>query len=180
MRYLATSLCVILSWLFCQGIAAEPPQLRELQEAVVAITDGGTDAKDIVGTGFFISSDGLVVTADHVVPRDAKTVVILHREQGGKVFRPHEAEVIARYRNDPDQPRDIAILRITQPPLSEPVPYFAIGTPARVGDDVFVGGMGRPPAIDRAVRPLWRKGVVASAEYRIRKVPVLVVMGQSN
>ena len=85
-------LCFGILALICASLSAAPvDSLLDLQDAVVAITEGGTEASDIIGTGFLVSADGLVITAEHVIPPNAKTVVVLHREQGGKMFRPHEA-----------------------------------------------------------------------------------------
>ena len=135
--------------------------------AIVYVTDGETGH----GTGFFISSDGWVITNNHVVdhmPYSAKHGSQVARIVYGKMSADGAMEVVEGYldaivyRRDPQ--RDLALLKVIELPASLPsVPFikiaektpvngtncFAIGHPSsgllwtlRVG---VVSGRGRFP-----------------------------------
>ena len=92
----------------------------------------GTEKKQIGGgSGFFVSSDGLIVTNKHVV--DKKNVEYTVFTNDGKK---HNAKVIAR-----DPVLDIALIKIN-PPTGEGFPFLTLGNsdPLQVGQSVIAIG----------------------------------------
>lgn len=91
----------------------------------------GTEEREIGGgTGFFVSSDGYIVTNRHVVDQKGVSYSIVTNEGES-----HEIEVVAR-----DPMLDIAILRVTDSD-EETFPYlrFAAGE-VRLGEEVIAIG----------------------------------------
>lgn len=92
----------------------------------------GTEKKDIGGgSGFFISSDGLIVTNKHVVDqKNAEYTVFIN--DGKK----HMAKVIAR-----DPVLDIALIKV-DPPLGGSFPFLSLGDSdtLQVGQSVIAIG----------------------------------------
>lgn len=92
----------------------------------------GTEKKDIGGgSGFFVSSDGLIVTNRHVV--DQKDVEYTVFTNDGKK---HTAKVIAR-----DPVLDIALIKIDSP-TGESFPYLSLGNSnsLQIGQSVIAIG----------------------------------------
>jgi len=92
----------------------------------------GTEKKDIGGgSGFFVSSDGLIVTNKHVV--DQKDVEYTVFTNDGKK---HTAKVIAR-----DPVLDIALIKI-DPPAGGGFPYLSLGNSdsLQIGQSVIAIG----------------------------------------
>ena len=99
----------------------------------------GKDYIKDIGSGFFVSADGLVVTNEHVV-RDADEIVVV-TDDGGEF----EAELIGT-----DERTDIALLKIDQPnevtyaKFSDDLPevgewVVAVGNPFGFGGTVTAG-----------------------------------------
>ena len=101
-----------------------PAEASEVARATVLVKIG-----QAIGSGFFFSNDGLILTADHVV-RSSKTVTVETRD-GTEL----EATVIRR-----DRDADLAVLKVSARashclPLSSQLPQigaevFAFGAPA--------------------------------------------------
>lgn len=96
-----------------------------------------------LGSGFLISSDGYIVTNNHVVSPGARgasvdsiTVTLTNREE-------YEAKLVGR-----DPATDLAVLKIT---AKKPLPFVKFGdsTKARVGD--WVVAIGNPYALSGTV-----------------------------
>jgi serine protease Do len=97
-------------------------------------TDRGVSAR--IGSGFFISVDGLIVTAAHVVT-DASQVIVKLSDQ-----RVLLAELVGA-----DDDADIALIRVPVTLPSEP----AFGTSAEVWPGDWVIAIGEPYGLDRSV-----------------------------
>lgn len=76
--------------------------LREAARSVVVIYTAGNQAPALLGTGFFVSRDGLIVTNFHVIFK-AETIQIKTRD--GEQYR---AQTVVNY----DEKRDICVLKI--------------------------------------------------------------------
>jgi serine protease Do len=110
-------------------------ELRELfkrvDPAVVEVfaTESGGSATKAIGSGFLVSSDGLVITAAHVVQTaDAVTVRFLSGETA-------PATTLA---SDPQA--DVALIRAQRVPAGTPVLPLGDSDRVEVGDQVFVVG----------------------------------------
>lgn len=116
-----------------------------------------------IGSGFFISSDGYVMTAYHVI-EGAKVLNV--RTARDEVLR---AEVVGY-----DEPRDLAILRVRP---SRAVPFLALETQRALQPRDLVLGIGnsrgdfiapRPGVVtqlDRTLSPFFPAGLVASTSF---------------
>ena len=91
---------------------------------------GNSSTKQRVGegSGFFVSSDGLIVTNRHVVSDDAASYTVITSD--GKE---HEATVIAR-----DPVRDIALIKISD--ANTPALDLGVSTDIKVGQTVIAIG----------------------------------------
>lgn len=86
------------------------------------------------GSGFFITSDGVIATNYHVVSDSKKIEVVLSEDNGKSTT--YEASVIIQ-----DKINDIALLKIKEPTFSmvKPVPYKIVDK-TNVGESVFTIG----------------------------------------
>jgi serine protease Do len=99
-----------------------PDHMSEILDAVVVIKNG----EALVGTGFFFSGDGLILTAQHVVDDEPRMTV---ETRSGIRF---DAEVLRR-----DAVQDIAVLRVP----GNGYPCLPLATaPATEGSDVYAVG----------------------------------------
>lgn len=98
---------------------------RKAFNATVAIITENEQSKGI-GTGFFITEDGLILTAKHVIT-DAKTITVIFQE----TFK-FEAEVVKVSPN-----KDLAVLKIKDPNFKEQISF----TPLKLQEskEIFVG-----------------------------------------
>lgn len=83
--------------------------------------------KDGIGSGVFISPDGFILTAAHVVSQDTVEV----RTKNGKSY---QADVLRI-----DEGKDVALLRLQEPPSETPCLQLDVGT-APAGEDVYALG----------------------------------------
>jgi serine protease Do len=107
------------------------------------------DAAQLVsGTGFFVSPDGYVLTAHHVVA-GARQVAL--RTPSGEIW---QARVV---KTDPEN--DIALLRVET--LRNPVPYLRLrpSTQVRRGEAVFT--IGFPMIAIQGTEPKLTNGIVS-------------------
>ena len=86
------------------------------------------------GSGFFITSDGYIVTNYHVIENATSLTIEYMTDDSKKVY---SASVVA---NDPDN--DLAILKITSSGLEvlDELPYKILNEPSRVGTKVLALG----------------------------------------
>ena len=109
--------------------AARAGVVRIETEGVRRLPDQGNAASVGSGSGFFVSSDGLVVTNHHVVTGATRIDVY----PDGADSEPWSARVLGVSECD-----DLALLQVEVP---EPVPYFAwYGEPIDTGLDVYAAG----------------------------------------
>jgi len=131
MRWSLALLLVLL--LPGRALALELPELAErTRPSVVLVTVSDASGKKIgVGTGFFVSADGRVVTNFHVIRGAASATATL--SDG------HESKILGALVADPAQ--DIAILKAEGPSA----PALALGDSGAVrpGDEVVVIGSPR-------------------------------------
>ena len=105
-----------------------------------------------IGSGFFISPDGYIVTNRHVVVGTASVTVKL--EDGSE----YPAKVVGM-----DKLSDIAVLKIDAPGKSFPYLEFGDASKVRVGD--FVIAVGNPYGFDYTVT----FGIISAKERTIRE-----------
>lgn len=116
-----------------------------------------------LGSGFLISSDGYIITNDHVAGNASK--VIVTTTDG----RQHEAKIIGS-----DRASDVALLKID----GNDFPYLPIGN----SDDVIVGewviALGNPFGLfDINAKPTVTVGVVSNTEVNLRPEDNRVYVG---
>jgi serine protease Do len=146
-----------------------PPTLAGLPEAVErvkpSIVGVGTFQKlrsppfTFAGTGFVVDDGTLVATAAHVVPQTLKTesgetMMVSVRVSGAKDPQAREATVVAM-----DREHDLALLRITGPPL----PAVTFGSAKDVRDGQSVGFVGFPFGHLLGFVPVTHGGIIASS-----------------
>jgi len=106
--------------------------IQSVSSAIVVIeTDSG------LGSGFFVQSNGTIITNDHVI-RDATEITV--RLSNGEAYR--RAYVLSK-----DEMRDIAILRIE----ASDVPTLKLGnsSQSKVGEEVLL--IGAPRGLEQTV-----------------------------
>lgn len=111
-----------------------------------------------MGSGFIISEDGLIVTNEHVVGRNA-TEIMISTTDGSQ----YEAELIGT-----DELADLALLRIN---ADRPFPYVTFGN----SDDVLTGewsiAIGNPFGLFDAAQPTVTVGVISAQQRDFRPDP---------
>ncbi len=90
------------------------------------------------GTGFFISSDGYILTNNHLVEKDKTTLVTITTLQGNE----YDAEIVG---NDPGT--DLALLKIE----AKDLPYAELGDSGQVKVGEWVLAIGNPLGMDHTV-----------------------------
>ena len=149
-----------------------------LEKTVVLISYSEPGLTHALGTGFLVSADGLVLTADHVIADETNgdTVypkLFAQRYTGtGTAFESYELSVVKRLRTAGKGP-DIAVLRITRVPRN-PLPFLQIGQAPSAGAQILVAGF--PLVFDKVYPyPLFRQGTIASTRYNYEDTPVIVL-----
>ena len=111
-----------------------------------------------IGSGFIISSDGLVVTNEHVADADAKKIVVSMMDSSQ-----YEAEIIGT-----DELADLALLKIN---ADREFPFMKFGN----SDEVIVGewslAIGNPFGLFRTAQPSVTVGVVSALHRDFRPNP---------
>ena len=116
-----------------------------------------------LGSGFLVSSDGYIITNDHVAGQ--ATEVIVTTTDG----KEHKAEVIGT-----DRASDVALLKIE----GEDFPYLEVGN----SDDIIIGewaiALGNPFGLfDINAKPTVTVGVVSNAKVNLRPQDDRVYIG---
>ncbi len=135
-----------------QGLAGAP---AETPSFVVDYGQAGTvqieaKASKKQGSGFFVSSDGAVLTCEHVVAQDEKVTV---KTAGKQVF---EGTVVAR-----DTERDLAVVKV--PVRNVPCQVLGDSSALHAGESVLA--VGSPLGLDGTVT----SGVVSSPSRKVGK-----------
>jgi len=153
----------------------EEQKISDLEPAVVAICHSKPSIKTIEGTGFIVTSVGMVVTADHVITDNQGRVF-------NKLFalRPNYPEVkhfqlsvVKRFRKGL-KGRDIAILKIVSDTTLSNLPYMSVGEKIDIGDPVLVVGF--PLVFNKVYSwPLFRSGIIASTRYKYQNSSILIL-----
>ncbi|HQZ65322.1 MAG TPA: trypsin-like peptidase domain-containing protein [Planctomycetaceae bacterium] len=145
--------------------------LKEIGEAVVGVSDGMG-----VGSGVIVSSDGIVLTASHVVTtrgRRSKNEQAIITMADGRQFK---ATVLGK-----DRDADAALLRINDsPPDKSGFPFAEMGstTESKVGDYCFAMGHPGGHRIERAA-PV-RVGRILSIGNRTVVSDCAILLGDSG
>ncbi len=103
-----------------------------------------------LGSGFFISADGYLLTNEHVIMRSTKIAVMIHNGQR------YQARVIGA---DPEH--DLAVLKVKS---DDPLPFLALGSSADLMIGETVIAIGNPFGLDHTVTV----GVVSALHRTIR------------
>lgn len=166
-------ICLLPKAIF--SLDSDVQEISDYEKAVVAICHLKPDIKTIKGTGFIVTSTGLVVTADHVITDTQGRVI-------KKLFalRPThpsvevlQLTVVKRFREEP-KGRDIAILKINSSPPPVNLPYISVGGKAETGDSILIVGF--PLVFGKVYSwPLFRNGIIASTHYKIDSFPMLIL-----
>ncbi|MGD2295565.1 MAG: trypsin-like peptidase domain-containing protein, partial [Candidatus Aminicenantes bacterium] len=91
---------------------------------------------EVRGTGFFISSDGYILTNNHIVENAEK--IVIHSLQNEE----YKAELVGS-----DPPTDLALLKVTQKNL----PFAELGDSARLKVGEWVLAIGNPLGFEHTV-----------------------------
>lgn len=139
------------------------PNLQSLEKVYSVAREATVRIETVpsgIGSGFFISSDGLVMTAFHVIDETRRLYVRTADQQL------YPADVVGY-----DAPRDLALIRIRP---DRPMPYLELelGTALKPGEPVLNIGNSRDEFIaarpgtvtrlDRTLSSLFPRGLVAS------------------
>ena len=156
-------------------VAPAPAPIQNLETAVVLISHTQPGLAHAAGSGFIVNTEGLVVTADHVVYDEQEGKLhekLFARRYTGAGFEDYSLSVVKRFRTGM-RGRDIAILRIEDMP-NEPLPVLNVGGSAAVGSEVLISGF--PLAFDQVYAlPLVRRGIVSSLRYIFQDAKALTL-----
>ena len=118
-----------------------PEEMRRFFEQFGPLNPSRPQKQSALGTGFIISSDGYIVTNNHVVNGADKVLVNLNTDN--ETTRSLDAEIIG---TDPDT--DIALLKVNSP-KSLPTLSFGNSDEAQVGE--WVMAIGNPFGLNNTV-----------------------------
>lgn len=124
---------------------------ESVNDTVVGIkaSYGGGTTTGIIGSGVVFTTDGYILTCEHVVA-DAKKIVVVVDDYDDPTVQ-HEYDAVIK---GTDQPTDIAVIKITR---AEPFKAAAIGNSGelKVGQDVCA--IGNPVELEKTMT----KGIVS-------------------
>jgi len=146
-------------------LAQELSVAQKVEGSVVILTHSFPVATNVMGTGFVVSTNGLVVTADHIVLNEKTGTLqepIFAIWNLGMELRTVRMKVSHRFKQGTSG-RDLAILEPVTPSRIGSS-HLDIGSTAIVGDGVIIAGY--PLVWDRVKPyPLLRRGSIASTKY---------------
>ena len=154
--------CVTWIAILCFSGSYARADLPQVEQCVVLLAAENTDGLFFIGTGFFISPDGLIATADHVAvsESDGKPRRLWARAVNqGNEYSVYPLKLLKRFGSGVDSGRDIAILRI-EGKHAKPFPFLQMGKEPCLGAEAFMVGF---PIVAAEVLkfPFARRGIVA-------------------
>jgi len=127
---------------------------EKVNDTVVGIkavygSGSGSKSTGIIGSGVMFTTDGYILTCEHVVADAKKIIVVVDDYDDPTVQHEYDAVITGT-----DQPTDIAVVKITRP---EPFKAAAIGNSGelKVGQDVCA--IGNPVELEKTMT----KGIVS-------------------
>ncbi|HWR83246.1 MAG TPA: serine protease [Candidatus Deferrimicrobium sp.] len=182
-KYIALASCVLPIIVLADDRGSDLTgqiHLPEIENSLILVFQGAVNPKAAKGTAFFVTPDGIVVTADHVITDDSGKVYptllgIRPKQPNSNVLH---FEIVKRFSQD-SIPRDIALLRIINKDTQNPFPFLTLSSKhatdeAFMGKDVIMAGF---PVIFGEVHsiPLFRKGIISSTRFNIDNSPILIL-----
>ena len=113
-----------------------------------------------LGSGFFINSDGYLLTNHHVIEKETKITVVVFQKKDNDFVRHHldKVDIIAA-----NAFLDLALLRVTKPENLKIKPlYLGDGDAVKTGDSVFA--IGNPLGLERTVS----QGIVSNRNRTVQ------------
>ena len=147
--------CSLTGFLICAPVLHAESQLQAMPTQQSLLSNVIAQKKSVLrvfatkgqmfasGTGFLVSKSGLIVTNSHVV-HNANEIAVYILLPNEKAAQTHTAKIVYD-----DYDKDLAILRIVEPPPNLPKPFLISKTPADVLDEVVA--IGFPSALDRPI-----------------------------
>jgi S1-C subfamily serine protease len=159
-----------------QTFAQQIDQIHDIETRVVAICSDKPDTKNILGTGFIATKQGLVVTADHVIFNEQKNRVYKNLFCSWPTYPEplwFRLSITQRFKQGA-KGRDIALLQILPDSRVKSYPFLEIGDEFEIGDPVLITGF--PLVFEKIYHwPLFRRGIIASTRYKYQDSRVIVL-----
>lgn len=176
MKYLIVIASLFLLNSGFQTFAQQIDQIHDIETRVVAICSDKPDTKNILGTGFIATKQGLVVTADHVIFNEQKNRVYKNLFCSWPTYPEplwFRLSITQRFRQG-TKGRDIALLQILPDSRVKSYPFLDIGDEFEIGDPVLITGF--PLVFEKIYHwPLFRRGIIASTRYKYQDSRVIVL-----
>ncbi len=159
-----------------QAFAQQIDHIHDIETRVVAICSDKPDTKNILGTGFIATKNGLVVTADHVIFNEQKNKVYKNLFCSWPTYPEplwFRLSITKRFKQGA-KGRDIALLQIIPDSRVKSYPFLEIGDEFEIGDPVLITGF--PLVFEKIYHwPLFRRGTIASTRYKYQDSRVIVL-----
>ena len=176
MKYLIVIASLFLLNSGFQTFAQQIDQIHDIETRVVAICSDKPDTKNILGTGFIATKQGLVVTADHVIFNEQKNRVYKNLFCSWPTYPEplwFRLSITKRFKQGA-KGRDIALLQIIPDSRVKSYPFLEIGDEFEIGDPVLITGF--PLVFEKIYHwPLFRRGIIASTRYKYQDSRVIVL-----
>ena len=146
-----------------------------IEKATLVICSRVEDATTVIGTGFVVSPDGLVITADHVIMDEenkAQHPGLGVIPSGTTDWR--EARVVRRFiRTESD--RNIALLQIVSATNGESFDFLPLAEPSGPGEPILACAY---PTVFKGVllQPFLRAGILATGQMSVESGPAMLVL----
>jgi hypothetical protein len=146
-----------------------------IAKATLVVCSRVEDSTSMVGTGFVVSADGLLITADHVIMDEDKGA----QHPGLGVIMPgttdwREARVVRRFlRTETD--RNVALLQVVSASNGESFDFLPLAEPEGAGEPILVCAY--PGVFEGGLlQPFMRAGILATGQISVNSGPAMVVM----